>query len=396
MPLQRYQTHRTSHAMLDPRSPSPSLTAHGRALSTACVQVPVDWLLQKADLMFPEGVGARKAFAKEGIAAEKTNELLENATLAAKKLFEQRGYDPRKPDEVKAKLGYALDTYETAACLVTCAMHLPLLSQPEAMAIGKRINNIIGKSGTVGAQLIKLRKRGKAAAPQVAALLRAPSSLNLTPPPRKGAPPAEPSALPSLPPAPPPALLPPSAPPPPPPPIQPPPMPPPPPKPSRPPPKTAYTGRRNWHTGVKRLYGSKEAVEAINAAVECELSAWWADAPDSDDEVEEEVARKEAAEERYYEALVAIKEAFPSRVCCEWFEIGGCKHGLTCECMSKLPRAPWPWIVADGGGRFCDCHMTERPYWVCEASQGREVYAGPDSCLEVITRWAGRHDRESE
>ena len=52
------------------------------------------------------------------------------------------------------------------------------------MAIGKRINNIIGKSGTVGAQLIKLRKRGKAAAPQVAALLRAPSSLNLTPPPQ--------------------------------------------------------------------------------------------------------------------------------------------------------------------------------------------------------------------
>ena len=62
--------HPSSHAMLDPRSPLPSLTAHGRALSTACVQVPVDWLLQKADLMFPEGVGARKAFAKEGVAAE--------------------------------------------------------------------------------------------------------------------------------------------------------------------------------------------------------------------------------------------------------------------------------------------------------------------------------------
>ena len=58
---------------------------------------------------------------------------------------------------------------------------------------------------------------------------------------------------------------------------------------------------------MKRLYGSKEAVEAINAAVECEYSAWWADAPNSGDEVKEEEARKEAAEERYYAALTAIK-----------------------------------------------------------------------------------------
>jgi len=166
------------------------------------------------------------------------------------------------------------------------------------------------------------------------------------------------------------------------------------PQPKRPPRKTAYAGRRHWHTGVKRLYGSKEAVEAINAAVECEYSAWWADAPDSGDEVEEEEARKEAAEERYYAALTAIKEAFPSRVCCPYFEIGGCKHGLSCECMDKRPRAPWPWIVTDGGGLFCDCHMTERPYWVCEASQGKQVYDGPDSYLEVITTWAGRHDQE--
>ena len=57
------------------------------------------------------------------------------------------------------------------------------------------------------------------------------------------------------------------------------------PQPKRPPRKTAYAGRRHWHTGVKRLYGSKEAVEAINAAVECEYSAWWADAPDSGDDL---------------------------------------------------------------------------------------------------------------
>jgi hypothetical protein len=36
-------------------------------------------LLQKAACMFPEGNGAPKAFTKDGAAAEKTNELLENA-----------------------------------------------------------------------------------------------------------------------------------------------------------------------------------------------------------------------------------------------------------------------------------------------------------------------------
>ena len=126
-------------------------------------------LLQKADGMFSEGTGGLaggpRAFAKDGSAAEKTNELLENATSAIEQLFKQRGYDPKKPAEVKAKLGYALDRYEAAAYLVTGAMHLPLISQPEAWTIGKRINNIIGASGTVGAKLKALRKRGKAAAP---------------------------------------------------------------------------------------------------------------------------------------------------------------------------------------------------------------------------------------
>ena len=90
-------------------------------------QVPVEWLLQKADGMFPEGQGGPRAFAKDGTAKEKTNELLENALLAIEKLFKQRGYDPKKPEEKKARLGYALDTYETAAYLLTGALHLPLL-----------------------------------------------------------------------------------------------------------------------------------------------------------------------------------------------------------------------------------------------------------------------------
>ena len=57
-------------------------------------------LLRKADGMFPEGQGAPRAFAKEGTPAEKTNELLENATIAIDQLFKRRGYDPKKPEEV--------------------------------------------------------------------------------------------------------------------------------------------------------------------------------------------------------------------------------------------------------------------------------------------------------
>ena len=82
-------------------------------------------------------------------AAKKTNELLENASFAIEKLWDQRGYDPKKPDVVKAKLGYELDRYEATAYLLTGAMHLPLISPPEAKYIGKRINNIIGTSGSV-------------------------------------------------------------------------------------------------------------------------------------------------------------------------------------------------------------------------------------------------------
>ena len=52
---------------------------HPRTLWMAVPQVPVKWLLQKADGMFPEGQRGPRPFAKDSAAAEKTNELLENA-----------------------------------------------------------------------------------------------------------------------------------------------------------------------------------------------------------------------------------------------------------------------------------------------------------------------------
>ena len=47
-------------------------------------------LLTKADLMFPEGQGKRVPFARDGTAAEKTNELLVNAKDAINELHSLR------------------------------------------------------------------------------------------------------------------------------------------------------------------------------------------------------------------------------------------------------------------------------------------------------------------
>ena len=45
--------------------------------------------------------------------------------------------------------------------------------------IGKRIQSIVGKGGSVGKQLVPLRKRGAASAPQVRALLQQAAALSV-------------------------------------------------------------------------------------------------------------------------------------------------------------------------------------------------------------------------
>ena len=51
----------------------------------------VEYLVQKAEKMFPEGVGARRAFTRDGTAATMTNGLLEDAKIAADNFFDARG-----------------------------------------------------------------------------------------------------------------------------------------------------------------------------------------------------------------------------------------------------------------------------------------------------------------
>ena len=119
------------------------------------LQVAVAVLLPKANDMFPEGAGAPRAMAKDGTAAKKTNELLVNAREAIDELWKQRGYDPKKPEETKAKLGYALDREEAVGYVVTGAMHLPRLSPEEARTIGKRVVSIVGASGCSSRSIVE-------------------------------------------------------------------------------------------------------------------------------------------------------------------------------------------------------------------------------------------------
>ena len=274
--------------------------------------------------MFPEGVGAPKAFPRDGRKAVITNGLLENASTAIEQFWKQRGYDPKKPEVIKARLGYALDRYEAAAYLALGAAHLPLLSQPEAWTIGKRIKNIIGASGTVGAKLAKLRKRGKATAPQVAALLRAIAALNLEPPPRKStsAPPPQPPPLPPPPPPPPvpPPLPVPTAVPLPPVPMA---VPPPPVPTAMPPPLTAPASAPR---PVRRLCGSNEAAEVIYTCRELEyqqyqlrqdLSCLALNGPSL--MLTEDIAREQRdvalLETEYTEGLAAVKRRYSHGRC---------------------------------------------------------------------------------
>ena len=68
-------------------------------------------LLETAFSMFVEGQGSAPiAIVIKGDAAARTNGLLFDALTAVGQFFEARGYDPKKPEVTKAKLGYALDS----------------------------------------------------------------------------------------------------------------------------------------------------------------------------------------------------------------------------------------------------------------------------------------------
>ena len=366
-------------------------------------QVSVDILLQKAEAMFPEGIGAPKAFVRDGPAAVITNGLLENGHDAIVKLWERRGYDPKKPNVIKARLGYALDKYEATARLVLGAAHLPALLPSEAWTIGKRIVNIVGNSGSIGSQLKVLRKRGKVTAPQVTALLRAKAALNLDPPPRAD-PPPDPSPEPTpTPPAPEPAPAP------------------------LPPPtaplfdngdrtryKHPYWIREAWPSTAGRwsddsipgyrgtpggdeeenywkpeappcvpsdfrpphIFGSKEAAEAAGAAERMEAEML-PDGIDLDRDVDWEGWYDEDADElarlKYKQAMRRLLHAFPELNPCPILAHASQYATRPCPC-GRGALAKWPWVVQQDHLGFCDCWMAS---WEIQCWRSEWIKAGP-------------------
>ena len=338
--------------------------------------------------MLPEGVGRRRAFVKTGTAAPLTNELLENSKLAVEKLWKQRGYDPKKPEVIKARLGYACDQYEASAYLVTGALHKPLISHKEAKYIGKRIHNIIGKSGSVGKQLVPLRKRGAASAPQVRALLQQAAALSFEPPPRTA-----PAAATALPPSegrpPPPAA---ADPPPPSLPVADPPLPPP-----LPPPTVPLGGAANrveyehprgryvdgytdivGYRGVEgeearfwdprkppcvpsdfrpaHLMSSKLCAEAVCAARRIEnfmpmegIDPWQA---------QFDAEHYEIAYPKLKWALRRMHDAFPEVDPCPMLAHASQHHTRPCPCGRGV-LAKWPWVVHTEDLGFCYCEMAQ-------------------------------------
>ena len=129
--------------------------------------------------MFPAGKGAPKAVAKEGAAAELTNDLVAHAKEAIDALWKARGYVKMKAAERKQHLGYALDREEALGYVVASALqlHKPLLTAAEARTIGKRRGSL-----PVFSKLAEYKKRGTTGSVACVSLLAEAAPLSFAPP----------------------------------------------------------------------------------------------------------------------------------------------------------------------------------------------------------------------
>ena len=255
----------------------------------------------------------------------------------------------------------------------------------EAKTIGKRIENIVGTSGTIGAKLKVLRKRGKGKSPEYAGLVQAAAALNLSPPPRSS------------------AVAPPAS------------DPPPPPPPPLPPPSVpvaaavttdppvdyaqkylnagdftyaffatglhpeipGYRGRpggaggdpdeRFWNPAKPpcvpsdhrpaHLFNSRQASEAAGLAARVER---FEPPADDNDEYYCDEECYEVACVKHKHAMRRLREAFP--------EVSGEEsHRRPCPC-GRGALAMWPWVVQTAQQSFCECDMAswERTCWRSE------------------------------
>jgi len=321
-------------------------------------------LLQLLERMFPEGVGEPKLTVKVDKVAELVNGLYIDAKAAVVAFWKARGYDPKKPEITKEKLGYALDQEDALGGLVVRAMDMKPLFTGYLGVIGKRVNNALTP---LSAKLKVLRKKGARGEADRLALLQAAAKLNLDPPPppSRKRPAPEPTSEPvsepaarrgqasasaSVPE----------------------------PEPTAPPslhevaPMELPLSMRCpcWFQHTPRpcpgrnIRGSLPAALAIYAAVECEQLGVLGtddDFVDSDDEEYDAPteALKEAAYNRYDAVLTALA-AWQKRsvrgLCCLKVARGECAHDLPCGCGAGV-RPAWPWMLWAPESRFCsDCH----------------------------------------
>ena len=113
-------------------------------------------------------------------AAKLVNGLYIDAKAAVVAFWTARGYDPKKPEITKEKLGYALDQEDALGGLVVRAMDMKPLFTGYLGVIGKRVNNALTP---LSAKLKVLRKKGARGEADRLALLQAAAKLNLDPPP---------------------------------------------------------------------------------------------------------------------------------------------------------------------------------------------------------------------
>ena len=352
-------------------------------------------MFQRADFMFAEGLGRRRAVSKIGAPAPLINALVVNTKSAIDRLWKVRGYLDMTPDEIMARLGYRLDREEAKGYVLTSALHLPLLSPREARFIGRRIDNSLAAKAALGKKLAEHRKRGTSNA----ALLSETATLSLAPPP-----PEKTVASAPPPPEPPPTPPPPSEE------EEPPPPPMPPPSTPLPPaaessPQVDYvdagdcsvaffaTERHPEIPGYRGRPGADEAERfwnpqkppcvssdhrpahlhrhsslAAKAAICAERVEETAPGPDDeDDDFNEE--EHEVALVRYKHAFRRLRESFPEvdeehgrRLC-------PCGHGA-------LPM--WPWVVQTAGLGYCECDMArwERICWRSEWERAARAELG--------------------
>ena len=114
--------------------------------------------------------------------------------------------------------------------------------------------------------------------------------------------------------------------------------------------------RRN---ALEAMWGSQEAIDAINAADRCEDAECDWTQHDSDDDEDELKDKIELAFLHYKQALRRLKKAFPDELN-DCSEEGACEHRRPCPC-GRGKRGAWPWVVQTPARGFCEVPRESRP-----------------------------------